>query len=99
MATKNQIIKDITNHFRGHAYKDCYVGITSNIEKRLHDDHNVPRRGKGGTWIYRTAASNSDAREIEKHFLDAGMDGGGGGGDYKSKTVYAYKKIPYVTKQ
>jgi len=97
MATKNQIIAAITNHFRGHAYRQCYVGITSDAQKRLFTEHNVPR--STGHWIYRTADTNAIAREVEQHFIDAGMDGGGGGGDYRSKTVYAYKKIPRVTRQ
>ena len=88
--TKQQIVNDITNHFKGIANKNCYVGITSDIDKRLFGDHNVPR--KHSHWIFRTASSNSIARGIEKHFLNSGMDGGGGGGDTNSKVVYAYKK-------
>jgi len=43
-------------------------------------------------WIYVTASSDTVAREIEQLFLDAGMDGGSGGGDKTSKVVYTYKK-------
>ena len=88
--TKQEIINDIANHFEGKTYSDCYVGITSDVDDRLFGDHNVSK--ENGHWIYRTASSHTVAREIEKHFLDAGMDGGGGGGDETSKTVYAYKK-------
>jgi len=97
MATKNQIITDITNKFRGYRYSKCYVGLTSDVQQRLFVDHAVPRQT--GHYISRTADTNTIAREVEKHFLDAGMDGGGGGGNYRSKIAYAYKKIPYVTKQ
>ena len=88
--TKQEIINDIANHFKGKAYSGCYVGITSDVDSRLFGDHNVSK--ENGHWIYRTASSHTVAREIEKHFLDAGMDGGGGGGDETSKIVYAFKK-------
>jgi len=88
--TKQEIINDIANHFKGIAYSGCYVGITSNVDSRLFGDHNVSK--ENGHWIYQTASSHTVAREIEQHFLDAGMDGGGGGGDETSKIVYAYKK-------
>ena len=87
---KQEIINDITNHFKNNAYKDCYIGITSNVEDRLFGDHNVSK--ENGHWIYRSASSDTVAREIEQYFLDKGMDGGSGGGDEDSKIVYAYKK-------
>jgi hypothetical protein len=92
--SKQEIIDDIAAHFKGIAYKNCYVGITSDVESRLFEDHNVSR--ENGHWIYGTASSNSVAREIEQHFLDAGMDGGLGGGDAASRIVYAYKKTSYT---
>ena len=46
---------------------------------------------KNGAWIWRTASSDSVARDIEKHFLDKGAQGGSGGGDEESTAVYAYK--------
>lgn len=88
--SKQEIIADITACFKGVAYKNCYVGITSDVQGRLFGDHNVSKADRHR--IYRTASSNSVARDIEQHFLDAGMDGGRGGGDTTSKIVYAYKK-------
>ena len=98
MATKNQIITDIANGFRGHKYSQCYIGITSDLERRLHGEHNVPTRANGGIYISRTADSNAIASQVEQHFLNAGMDGGEGG-SRTARIVYAYKKIPYKTKQ
>lgn len=98
MATKSEIISAIQNHFRGYTYSKCYVGITSNVQQRLHVEHNVPKRGGGGHWIYRTAGTAAIAREVEQYFIEKGMDGGGGG-SRTARIVYAYKKIPRVTKQ
>ncbi len=92
--SKQEIINDIAAHFKGISYKNCYVGITSDVKSRLFGDHNVTE--ENGHWIYSTASSSSVAREIEQHFLDAGMDGGPGGGDVASKIVYAYKKTSYT---
>lgn len=88
--SKQEIINDIVGHFSGKSYKECYVGVTSNVDNRLFGDHNVSK--EKGHWIYTPASSDSIAREIELHFLDKGMDGGSGGGDEDSKIVYAYKK-------
>ncbi len=87
--SKQEIINDITIHFKDTVYKDCYVGITSDVDSRLFGDHNVSR--KNG-WIYRYTSSDSVAREVEQHFLNKGMDGGSGGGDEDSIFVYAYQK-------
>ena len=45
-----------------------------------------------GSWVFRTASSDTVSRRVEKHFLDLGYDGGGGGGDENTKAVYAYRK-------
>jgi hypothetical protein len=94
--TKQEIISDIEKHFNGIEYRDCYIGITSDIEERLYKDHNVSK--DSGHWIYRTANSNNTAREIEEYFIKNRMDGGGSGGNENTKIVYAYKKTAY-TKQ
>ena len=91
---KQEIINNITKHFRGENYNNIYVGITSDAKKRLFEDHNVSK--KNGYWIHRTATSHNIAREVEKYFLDVGMDGGSGGGDESSSIVYAYKKTSYT---
>ena len=88
--SKEEIIKNISDHFKNINYNVCYVGITSDVNGRLFGDHNISR--ENNHWIYRTASSSSIAREIEQHFIDLGMDGVGGGGDEESKIVYAYKK-------
>lgn len=88
--TKEEIISDIEDYFQGTDYSTCYVGIAADARERLFEDHKVSE--KNGRWILRTASSHIVARAIESYFLDAGMDGGAGGGDESSVQVYAYKK-------
>lgn len=74
----------------GGQYKDWYIGITSDGKQRLFNDHSVNE--SADNWIFAPADTNEEARSVEKYFLGRGCDGGVGGGDYTSKTVYAYKK-------
>lgn len=90
MADKNQIIQDFTNYIGSESYSGWYVGIASDLKKRLFNDHNVSE--SQGAYISRNAGSADTAREIEEYFLDLGADGGGGGGDDSSQYVYAYRK-------
>lgn len=89
------IVKEIDKHLSisgKRYYSDFYVGITKNIEQRLFGDHNVSK--DNSWWIYRTAETNEIARAVEKHYLDLGMRGGLGGGDYDSRIVYCYAVTP-----
>ena len=93
--TKQEIIDAIEKHLGcslKRYYQDFYVGITSDINARLFDAHNVPERGHW--YIYRLADTEDIAREVEKYFLDLGMDGGTGGGtgDGNVQYVYCYEK-------
>ncbi len=85
------IVSDISMHVSecGGEYSDYYCGITNDIERRLFGEHNVDK--EHGVWIYRTASSDTVARKVEKHFLDAGCKGGSGGGSNDCKIVYCYK--------
>lgn len=91
--SRKEIIADINEYMKGFQYKnsDWYVGIATDPTVRLFNDHNVTE--KGGHWIYRLATSDSVAREVEQAYLDAGYDGGDGGGDENTKSVYAYVKL------
>ena len=89
---KERIIAEINAHMRncGGANSAWYVGVASSAEERLFNDHSVDRTRD--SWIYRRAASSSMARDIEQAYLDAGCDGGPGGGDAGTIFVYAYRK-------
>ncbi len=88
---KQTIISDIKAYAAnsGGSYSKWYVGIATNPRERLFNDHAV--KEKGDAWIYRQCASSDVARAIEKYFLEQGMQGGSGGGDDDSDSVYAYK--------
>jgi hypothetical protein len=80
----------------GGRYREWYVGIAADARKRLFTDHGV--REKGDMWIFRTFASADDARKVEDYFVNTlGTDGGPGGGDDDSKSVYAYHKEAHTT--
>ncbi|BBO24370.1 MAG: hypothetical protein L6Q31_11755 [Fimbriimonadaceae bacterium] len=92
-STKQSIVNDILTYMKecGGSAREWYVGIATNATNRLFSDHGVNE--SNGAWIYRTADSSDDAREIEQYFINrVGTDGGSGGGDGFTKMVYAYKK-------
>jgi len=94
--TRQEIINDITNHFPQIPYQDCYIGVASDIMDKMFGHHNVSR--EKGRWIYRPVSSLDMAREVARHFLQQGMDGGPGAGpaggneDQDHVHVYAYQK-------
>ena len=67
-----------------------YVGIATDAKDRLFKGHNVSK--DQDQWAHSKADTEEIARSVEKHFLDAGCDGGPGGGDAGSKFVYVYLK-------
>jgi hypothetical protein len=90
--SEQEIISDIQNYIKkeGSSYKQWYVGITNDVDRRLFGEHNVNK--EVGWWIFSGAASDTIARRIEQYFLNLGCDGGPGGGDKTANIVYAYKK-------
>ena len=98
MASEEQIKKDVKDYIEGNGgkYSSWYVGIADNPRERLFDGHGV--KEEGDLWIYRTAESSTEARRIEKYFVEQlGTDGGTGGGDEKTKAVYAYLKNSHTS--
>lgn len=73
-------------------WSDYYVGITDNIDERLHGFHKVPKKGHWFIWC--PADSEEIARDVEKYFLGKGMDGAPGGGDDDTTFVYCYEIGP-----
>lgn len=87
------ILSEIVAHIQkeGGPFSTWYSGITSDINSRVHGDHNVPE--KNHWYITRPTESNEVARKIERTLIDQyGTDGGPGGGDESSTIIYSYKK-------
>jgi len=88
----NEIVKYISSW--GGVYSKWYIGIATDPEDRLTNGHRVE---KAGHWIYCPCDSSSNARAAERHLIDKlGTQGGQGGGDDSTKSVYAYKITPYT---
>ena len=89
MKTVKEIIEEILAYMDSFGYplSEWYVGITDNIQRRLHDEHGVPKENYW--YIAIPAVSDSDARVVEKYFLEIMKTKGGGGGG-KTVFVYAY---------
>jgi hypothetical protein len=86
------IVDEIVAHIRkqGGPAGAWYAGIASDIEKRVFQDHCVPRSDH---WrVHRRGVTSAAARAAEKALLDWGCDGGPGGGDNDTVFVYAYLK-------
>jgi len=95
---REDIIQEIKAYIEKHSgnYPNWYVGIASDAEDRLFNDHEVDK--VNDLWIYEKAENSETAREIEGYFIDKlDTDGDTGGGDDKTKFVYAYKKNSHTT--
>ncbi len=91
--SEQEIIDEIVDHINkeGGPFSNWYTGITSDVQSRVHGDHQVP--DKNHWFMTRVAQSNQAARRIERTLIDQyGTDGGPGGGDTSSTIVYSYKK-------
>lgn len=92
-----QIIKAIEEYWEKHNItnpKKLYIGITSDINRRLFGFHNVDE--KRNLWIHCPADNIRTARMVEKYFLNFGMQGGDGGGNDRSTVVYCYEVTEYT---
>lgn len=90
--TVKEIIADVEGHLaksNKRYYSDFYVGITSDIGRRLFTEHNVEK--SNSWWIYRTATDKTAAQIAEEYFLNKGMRGDTGGGTDDSIYVYCYE--------
>lgn len=79
----------------GAKYPSWYVGVAKNPRERLFEDHKV--REEGDAWIFREAESREVADRVEGYFVQVKKaQGGPGGGDEESASVYAYLTGPHT---
>ena len=82
---KESIIEEIRDRVvasrgsSGKQYSSWTIGITNDPQRRKREHASEGKKVK--YWEDWEANSESDARYIEKYFLDRGMDGGSGGGE------------------
>src|SRR5205809_3741601 len=71
--------------------RSWYVGITSDLKKRLFGEHRLLE--DSDDWIACHTQDSETARAVEQYFVQIlGTDGAPGGGNELSVTVYAFKK-------
>ncbi|MGB6604707.1 MAG: hypothetical protein WA747_10520 [Steroidobacteraceae bacterium] len=87
-----QIRDEILAYLRmqGGTSASWYIGIASEIERRLFGDHHVPPANHW--YICRQAASAEAAHEAERALLALGFDGGPAREGDEGVFVYAYLK-------
>ena len=75
---------------RGGEWWSWYIGIAADAEDRLFSDHKV-RKSKDA-WICKEASTSRVARKVEAYLIkEHNAQGGSGGGDENTRTVYAYQ--------
>ena len=93
MSTEEQVRTYLNDKLKKHqatTNDQWYVGIATDAKDRLFTDHKVDETQD--QWAHSKADTEEIARSVEKRLLDAGCDGGPGGGDAGSKFVYVYLK-------
>ena len=85
-----EVINEIKAHIKkqGGAMSSWYVGITADIDERLHGDHKVPKEDHW--FIHKDAGSETNARAVEAWFMDNTNVAGDKGGGINPTHVYAY---------
>lgn len=82
---KADLIKTIDEKIGNTSRSIWTVGITDEPETRKAQHQNEGKSVK--YWTHWPTDSESEAREVEQHFLEKGMRGGAGGG---GKAAYVY---------
>lgn len=98
--TEKDIITEIKDYINSHCpnntpYADLYIGIANNGENRVFNDHSVDK--DNDVWIICPADTEQIARNVEKYFLNLGMDGGTGGGK-DINYVYCFLKNEHTVR-
>lgn len=86
----SKIVSEILQYTGTDCTADWYVGIATDVKKRLFVDHNVPESGSAG-WIYREANSERECRDTECYLLEHYRFKGDTGGGDEPLYVYAYR--------
>lgn len=98
MQTNSQrIIEDIQHRLSLTAkryFSDFYIGTTDDVEQGLFKRHFVKKNEMW--WLYRTADTPEEAREVADFFVNKGMRGKKGGDEKSGSIVYCYAVDPFT---
>jgi len=87
-----KLIDSIDRFIRKNSYTyfDWFIGLTDNAEKTLFEEHKLNR--EKDSWIYEEVLNDSDAKRIQKYFLNMGCVGGVFNHHTTSKFIYVYRR-------
>lgn len=94
---ESSVVNDIVGYIRktNTPLTEWYVGIAIDAPARLFEGHGVHK--DVDYWIYRECFTADAARRVKRYVIAIYQtDGGSGGGDDRSRFVYAYKKEPHT---
>lgn len=94
---ESSVARDIVGYIRktNTPLTEWYVGIAEDPQARVFQEHGVNK--DIDYWIYRECISADAARRVKQYVIAIYQtDGGSGGGDDRSRFVYAYKKEPHT---
>lgn len=88
--TADTLIREFANWLgsRNAAPGQWYVGVSAQPLTRLTEGHGLDGKDGRDSWKYDWATSAAGARTVERHFLQQGFDGSGGGGDASATGAY-----------
>lgn len=89
--SKTNIIAEIAIKFNPKNFKDCYIGTTSSEESKLLNEQGLTEKD---IFFYEKTESADIALELEKKFLDMGMNRASENAQNRSKAIFVYRKNP-----
>lgn len=92
-----QLFNNYLNESGRKYYSDFFIGVTDDVDKRLFEEHLVPRGN--ACYIYAPANTHENALAVKKHYHDLGMRTSKRKTTKVSKVVYCYGVSPYTVEK
>ncbi|HQM85672.1 MAG TPA: hypothetical protein PLD55_13420 [bacterium] len=89
--SKTTIIAEIAIKFNPKNFRECYIGTTSSEESKLIREHNL---SENDLYLYEKTESAEIALELEKKFLDLGMNRFCDNSGNRTNAIFVYRKNP-----
>ena len=92
-----QLFNNYLNNSGRKFYSDFFIGVTDDVNKRLFEEHMVP---KSNSWyIYAPANTHENAMAVKKHYHNLGMRTSNRRTSRLSKMVYCYGVSPFTVEK